>query len=414
MPDVKAICSKNTVVNQQTKPANCCKLKTIDCALLVIALIGAVAAAVGLAALGTHLGWWSSATLAHLNQIECFSLIGAGGGTLLISLIVLMVVNYRKSTGEKTQSSKKDHVPFKSGQELKQIEEALGKWVKEGDQHEQTYREDVKKRILECCDQNDYLVLNHCHITTLPPVIFQLQHLRGLQICGLKMDAFPNEIFNLQNLKYLTLDDCELPSLPDDIDKLTHLENLMLRNNKLTSLPSRITNLSNLRLLSLEQNNFSVFPAEIFALPQLDALYLSKNQIGSIPSEISNLKQLERLELNQNGLKELPKEIGSLKNLKFLWLDDNQLSSLPGEIRQLEKLEEFALSRNQFNAFPLEIKDFKSLKKVLLNSNQITTLPSDIQDWSNQLTIWIKGNPIPSVEIDNLKNATQGPKIKDV
>ena len=84
---------------------------------------------------------------------------------------------------------------------------------------------------------------------------------------GEKLDEFPEEITELEDLTHLILRGNNLKSIPESIGEMTNLKKLVLTNNQLSSLPESIENLTELKNLNLKGNNFS--DAEIAKIQKL-------------------------------------------------------------------------------------------------------------------------------------------------
>lgn len=107
---------------------------------------------------------------------------------------------------------------------------------------------------------------------TVPPHIFELQHLKILNLRENKVDVQLSAIPENNNLEEIFLDFTEITSL-DGVGKL-----------------------KNIRTLHLQQNNFlgASLPSELFSLSSLESLYISDSNIGGTLSPfLSNLSNLE-------------------------------------------------------------------------------------------------------------------------
>lgn len=162
--------------------------------------------------------------------------------------------------------------------------------------------------------------------------------LTELDFSGFELTSLPPQIGQLYHLKTLNLAANKLMSLPQEIGQLSNLTSLNLSANKLTLLPSQIGQLHNLRTLDLSGNQLTRLPPEIGQLSNLSILRLPINLLSALPAEISQLTQLTLLDLSSNQLVSLPATIGQLANLTTLYLGDNPLIGLPPEIGQLTNL----------------------------------------------------------------------------
>jgi Leucine-rich repeat (LRR) protein len=101
-----------------------------------------------------------------------------------------------------------------------------------------------------------------------------------------QLTSLPPEIGQLTHLRYLSLSHSSLTSLPPEIGQLTHLQELYLYGNPLTSLPPEIGQLTNLQELDLSDNQLASLPPEIGQLTNLQTLYLDGNPMTSLPPEL--------------------------------------------------------------------------------------------------------------------------------
>lgn len=84
----------------------------------------------------------------------------------------------------------------------------------------------------------------------------------------------------------LDLSDLGLTTLPPEIGQLTHLRSLDIGHNALTTLPSEIGNLTQLVVLHAMDNALTSLPAEIGNLKNLCVLELGDNQLTDLPYEL--------------------------------------------------------------------------------------------------------------------------------
>jgi len=82
-----------------------------------------------------------------------------------------------------------------------------------------------------------------------------------------------------------------IEALPDAIGRLTNLRELHLRNNRLVTLPESIGGLTSLRQLDLRGNPLTSLPAALFALPRLEKLDLRWVTSLSMPGELAQLEE---------------------------------------------------------------------------------------------------------------------------
>ncbi|XP_027180878.1 disease resistance protein RPM1-like [Coffea eugenioides] len=145
-------------------------------------------------------------------------------------------------------------------------------------------------------------------------------------------EEIPNEIFNLFHLKYLNLHGTRVERIPKAIGKLQHLEFLDLRNTRVRELPMEIVKLQKLRFLRVYQ--------------QVDS---SDDDYGSLgfkaPSNMGGLLALEvLLRIDASSGSTIIKEIGKLTQLRELGItnlrreDGKELCSSLANLTSLREL----------------------------------------------------------------------------
>ena len=247
----------------------------------------------------------------------------------------------------------------------------------------------VSKKIQKSLENNStQLDLSDLDLTSFPPELGNLLHLKKLNLSGNQLTSLPPEIGNLSNLEILLLGDNQLTSLPPEIKKLSNLETLSLYYNQFTSLPEfESGNLSKLKHLELGDNKLVHISSKIKNLSNLETLALYHNQLTTLPPEIGNLSGLLLLSLYRNQLTTLPPEIGNLSNLNTILLQNNQLTTLPPEIGNLSSLLVLSLYRNQLTTLPPEIGNLSNLNTILLQHNPLNSLPPEINIHLTRLDI---------------------------
>ncbi|MDJ0637124.1 MAG: COR domain-containing protein, partial [Xenococcaceae cyanobacterium MO_188.B29] len=224
----------------------------------------------------------------------------------------------------------------------------------------------------------------------------------------------------------------ELTRIPDKVFELTHLKKLDLSNNNIQHIPSQISRLTNLESLDLIGNyEFTDIPEELRGFLRSVLLKLTWQVYTPLPEWFSQIDQLglhlieskewERIESRET----IPDTIVKLKNLfwlrisiKFsedwlpwlqtlneleLYLYNNQLTTFPESITKLSNLTELDLSENQLTTLPESITKLSNLTRLDLGYNQLNTLPESITKLSNLTTLYLSGNPLekPPLEIAN-------------
>lgn len=194
----------------------------------------------------------------------------------------------------------------------------------------------------------------------LPTSIGNLQKLEKLHISSCSaLKEIPASVGRLKKLKTLDVSECmyflsSLTKLPNTIGELTALENLIVRGTAIDALPETLGNLSNLRYLEIGSNpNLHCLPESLGNLNKLVTLMLEDGHLKSLPESIGKLSSLRQILAENNQLTHLPESIGDLPCLEKLELNYNKLSGLPESIGNLSTLkEDICLYRNPLTYLP--------------------------------------------------------------
>ena len=145
-----------------------------------------------------------------------------------------------------------------------------------------------------------------------------------LNLSGLGLKEFPENIFEYTNLTKLMLSNNRIKVIPKDILKLKHLKVLDLANNDISTMHSSIFRLSKLRTLNVYGNKIKKFPTQL-SESNIRVLIAGKNRIEEF--DFGNLKSLENIDLTNNQISKLIIS-ESLPNLKVLRIKDNPLETI--------------------------------------------------------------------------------------
>ncbi len=216
-----------------------------------------------------------------------------------------------------------------------------------------------------------------------------------------KLSQIPNAVFELKHLKVLNLNFNRIYTLPDSFSNLSNLVTLDLRGNRLINLPDSFGNLSSLTTLNLRENQLAELPESIGNLSSLTTLNLRENQLAKLPEFIGNLSSLTKLVLSNNQLSELPNSFSRLPSLNTLYLAGNELTSLPDSFSSISNLRELYLSRNKLVALPNSFSNLSNLITLILSNNKLSELPISFSSLSNLATLDLTENPLekPPIEI---------------
>lgn len=233
--------------------------------------------------------------------------------------------------------------------------------------------EEYRNRIwsLSLCNQN---------LSSLNPSIASLDFVSSLNLSGNPLQALPDTLISMANIKELILDSANVERLWPWVLRCTQLTRLRCRNNGLSMLPPDFDSLSQLQSLSLEDNAFLKFPREILSCRGLSDLNLTANNIDSIPPAIGQLARLEVFEIGANNIVSIPAQIEQCTALHRLAAWSNAISDFPAEFARLPNLQTLYLSGNRLRSIPEAIGDMESINRLSLNSNEIESLPESIME----------------------------------
>ncbi len=109
------------------------------------------------------------------------------------------------------------------------------------------------------------------------------------------LEALPDSIGNLSNLKTLCLNYCKsLKELPMTIGNLQSLVYLWAQGASFFHLPNSFSNLLNLEVLDLDDcMNLHELPPSIYGLVKLKKLYMGKTKVEKLLEDIGQLESLK-------------------------------------------------------------------------------------------------------------------------
>ena len=237
-------------------------------------------------------------------------------------------------------------------------------------------------------------------LTDIPEEVFELEHLKSLDLSINLLKDIPESIIKLKNLTILDISCNEFSNFPESILPLQNLNNLHIDANNLTSIPDSIKQLQQLTVLFLATNQFHAFPTAVTLLKNLKYLYLYKNQINNVPESIVHLKKLFGLHLWNNNFTSIPEIIYKLTSLKELDFGNygsgtNQITEISPKVLQLRNLEVLALTKNPIKNPPAEIvnsdKDgYADIEKI---KNYFRQLEEEGEDYLHEAKMLIVGEP---------------------
>ncbi|KAL5100616.1 hypothetical protein RYX36_004943 [Vicia faba] len=212
----------------------------------------------------------------------------------------------------------------------------------------------------------------------------ELGKMKGLLVLNLshnQLKVIPDSIAGLKKLMELHVSSNLLESLPDCIGLLTNLKTLNLSGNKLTALPESISLCRSLIELDASFNNLICLPTNMaYGLVNLEKLLIHLNKLRFLPLSIGEMKSLRYLDVHFNELHGLPQSIGKLTNLEYLNISSNfnDMTQLPETVGGLINLVELDMSNNQIRALPCAFCRLYKLTKLNLDQNPILVPPLEI------------------------------------
>jgi Leucine-rich repeat (LRR) protein len=156
-----------------------------------------------------------------------------------------------------------------------------------------------------------------------------------LSITDRQLKAFPQEILNFQDLQILEnwwdgndiskidLSNNEIPSIPEQIGTQEFIVWFNIQNNKLQAVPNELFVLKQIKFLDLSYNLIKSIPESLGQAETLVEFHAAGNLLTELPRSIGNLRNLEVLDLKRNKIAFLPVEFGCLAKLLKLDLEEN-------------------------------------------------------------------------------------------
>lgn len=202
--------------------------------------------------------------------------------------------------------------------------------------------------LIEHSDTLEEIYLKENFIPTLPPWLFQFEHLKFIQLSGNLLQKIPAEIGALINLEHLDVSKNQLNELPHQITRLNKLQFLNASDNKITSLNKG----NNFGIVSLFVQQFRFLARNSTQENRLPSVFKSFSIITFtcytfyiFNAEIGTMKSLETLNLCKNRLTKIPLELAASTSITELLLNDNDLIEVPTKIMAMQSLRVFEAER---------------------------------------------------------------------
>jgi len=148
-------------------------------------------------------------------------------------------------------------------------------------------------------------------------------NLTAIVLAGIGITTFPEQLYNVINLKVINLNDNNLTEIPINIRLFDQLKELYLRNNSIRIIPDEINQLYNLEILRLSYNHISNL--ENLNLKNIKELCLTGNEITEIPENINKMNSLIKLYISDNNIIRIA-NLNSLTKLKYFRIGFNPIT----------------------------------------------------------------------------------------
>ena len=206
-----------------------------------------------------------------------------------------------------------------------------------------------------------------------------------LRLDGLRLETLPEEIYDLKHLRFIEVNFNKLKSVPDDLwDRLPNLMQLSIIGNPVESLPDRpgfVIDSEIYRNLYTQLNpaNFELFISDETTLIEAERLV----EFGTANEGLLNIT-FGTLALNigakkkntpSQAMQKVLQSIKIFKELKSLTIRGFHLNRLPESIRELKSLTSLRVDAAELAEFPEWIAELP-LEHISAISNNLNKLPS--------------------------------------
>ncbi|KAL8765336.1 MAG: hypothetical protein Q9209_007563 [Squamulea sp. 1 TL-2023] len=289
---------------------------------------------------------------------------------------------------------------------------------------------------------------DNVHINPLRKRIDSARSNGKLNISGMRLKIFPNEVFTMYDLDttsdgptwYESVDLVQLNAADNELEDLgwdglgqsergelrttdifAALQTLDLHGNRLLTLPFALHDLRHLTVLNLSRNRMQDPTRNILSIisniESLRELNLADNQFSGSCSPLTGCRRLESLDIHSNAFTDLPEGFSACTLLRRLDVSSNRISRLPR--LNLPNLTFFNLSQNQIaiddlmrnltapqlsyldlsacriESLPPLRSEFQVLKTVIAPDNRISTI--DVECIRGLEILDVKGNDLRSL-----------------
>lgn len=222
---------------------------------------------------------------------------------------------------------------------------------------------------------------------------FKVTH---LYMHGLKLKAFPEEIFYFPNLRYIDVSWNNISEIPEAFLKWEKLEGINISENDIEEIPDFINQISTLKEVNFSKNGLSKFPL-MSNLKLLEKVDLSHNKLRELPRWVGKWKQLRHLDISYNQIRTLPASIGTWKELRFLFAQYNFIGNLPNSIKNWKQVHTIHLDYNRIRKIPEGIGRPKMLQRIYLENNFIKEIDDNIGNCSALQRLYLQDNKLTEI-----------------
>ena len=295
-------------------------------------------------------------------------------------------------------------------------------------------------------------------LTSVAGSVHALRHLTSLDLGECALDALPEAVCTLSQLKELCLHRNRVVSLPTNLHQLVSLERLGLDDQQVRDVATadsgsedsgsddgfpdglrisregqasvayelalRTATLRAVRILDLScyycrpeleaerpALRLKRLPPALLSHASLEALHLESNLLETLPDVGDVLPCLRKLFLSNNRLRTLPASFGRLVGLQQLGLYDNLLASVPEAITHCLGLRILNLAGNQFIELPAAITALSSLRALQLGHHKLKKLPP-LKALHELRALVLREKPVTQAWTEVLADVSQCPQLR--
>ncbi len=220
-----------------------------------------------------------------------------------------------------------------------------------------------------------------------------------------QMEALPDALLHLPNLRALRLALPRLRRLPDEFPAVTELSLEGTSALDLDQAFVRLGALPSLNALGVYSVAASL-PPSVGRLTQLDALAMDGGAPDPVPAAIGRLTGLTRLRLTSLSLSALPPELGDLASLRSLHIMGGVINGrpvtierLPDSIGRLASLEELFLWHLPLTELPTTLGGLTALRRLTVAFAKFSTLPDSARELISLEELALRGPPIDVAQL---------------